>query len=594
MKRYLNLNGISWVLDGDTDRAMGVRPLAQKMMHVMKMQNVNNLDHIWYTHRMEDGTVIRVESLFGRDKAYVYCEPKIYAPKKEFIKKTVRVFVPGICLNSNIIISEYTTYYDTDGIFGNWGGITEGSFGDIHVCATPDWGGHLATVKDTPFPKQHCSKTEAPPFKCNGLEGLKIYPCTDWGNKNVYKQDTVVGSVSHSDTGNPGGTMEVDGCSVAGCSIELGSCTQTPEAIALAGGYTLDSCCANPGYEWCEEYTGYTCGGEYGCLERHREYYLVYVGCGWLRRVRIVKVHYTEHNSLICSIYQWIGTTDSVEYETSLVGEYQLGSEISRDIVSSADGIYELTLRTYSYPYGPLDRTSGNIIINDPLINRTQRYNFHTEYNSSCVGITDEYYTLQDKEPESAGVYYCSYIDSSCELKNFEDKYIYLFTVCEYNRYSHNHSDSVQYWNDGCTCTLTGVCGVGGEQSRVYGPLYIYAMVNGDMVELDRIAECGDYSFNCLESHIFDADGIPVYMYSYSLLGYTDDSWDHYKTEYVRYGYFYGSSEKHFQSEKYHPAGVLETDGKGISVLHKVDDSDKYAWGGCAGFIVEREIEVSL
>ena len=87
MKRYLNLNGISWVLDGDTDRAMSVRPLAQKMMHVMKMQNVNNLDHIWYTHRMEDGTVIRVESRFGRDSAYVYCEP--YGGRKKIVEKIV-------------------------------------------------------------------------------------------------------------------------------------------------------------------------------------------------------------------------------------------------------------------------------------------------------------------------------------------------------------------------------------------------------------------------------------------------------------------------------------------------------------------------
>ena len=96
MKRYLNLNGISWVLDGDTDRAMSVRPLAQKMMHVMKMQNVNNLDHVWYTHRMEDGTVIRVESLFGRDRAYVYCEPTMPVEKGRIEKKLTEYILPAI------------------------------------------------------------------------------------------------------------------------------------------------------------------------------------------------------------------------------------------------------------------------------------------------------------------------------------------------------------------------------------------------------------------------------------------------------------------------------------------------------------------
>lgn len=96
MKRYLNLNGISWVLDGDTDRAMGVRPLAQKMMHVMKMQNVNNLDHVWYTHRMDDGTVIRVESLFGKDRAYVYCDPPPPVSKGRVKEKRTEYIVPAI------------------------------------------------------------------------------------------------------------------------------------------------------------------------------------------------------------------------------------------------------------------------------------------------------------------------------------------------------------------------------------------------------------------------------------------------------------------------------------------------------------------
>lgn len=94
-KRYINLNGISFTLAGDTDRAMGVRPLAQKMMHMMKMQNVNDLDHVWNTHRMEDGTVIRVESRFGRDSAYVYCTPYGGVEKRRGRKIRKVLYVPA-------------------------------------------------------------------------------------------------------------------------------------------------------------------------------------------------------------------------------------------------------------------------------------------------------------------------------------------------------------------------------------------------------------------------------------------------------------------------------------------------------------------
>ena len=607
MKRYLNLNGISWVLDGDTDRAMGVRPLAQKMMHVMKMQNVNNLDHIWYTHRMEDGTVIRVESLFGRDKAYVYCEPKIYAPKKEFIKKTVRVFVPGICLST----AEYTDYDDgyQEGLFYKYADDAEGSFGNIFVFGSRDWTGKVGIIEGTKFPKPFYSKGEEPPFYSDDNVGLRLYSCKDWGDKNaLYSSNISGGSTSHSDSGAPPtpepipSESELTGCDYYWSGLNSHAPGDEEEALVPENyAYFGDAWCKGPndplGCGACTEYTSTTCAGEYGCKKYEGVEYHCWVECGviggYITNIIVTKNEFKNYYDPLCYMGWWPGFLYT-EQNPSIVATYTFGAPASRTIYSTADAVYTILYKDGTYPYATMPRVSGNISITPDTCWRNQVFDYFGEQPDPCIRRSTWDYTLDYSTPSSVGYYAVSYVNNDCLLQPLQDKYIAMYNVSgrKYTRTANTSSFDGLY--AGCTCTLTGTCRFTGVSNYEYYNTKLYACVNGESV-LVAEGNTDEDMFYVNDTHIFDADGIPVYMYSYSLYRYDDDG-SRYVTDHVRYGYFYGSIDKHYQSEKFPPAGVVDDYGDGISCLHDVYGSaaeGRYGWGGCAGYMVEFEVELS-
>jgi len=69
---YFNLYGISFKVDGDIKKARERAYLANKLMFQTKMQNVNELDIISNSLRLDDGTIVNVMSQHGLDTANIY------------------------------------------------------------------------------------------------------------------------------------------------------------------------------------------------------------------------------------------------------------------------------------------------------------------------------------------------------------------------------------------------------------------------------------------------------------------------------------------------------------------------------------------
>jgi len=81
---YFNLYGISFKVDGDIKKARERAYLANKLMFQTKMQNVNGLDIISNSLRLDDGTVVNVMSQHGLDTA------EIYVPFEEVLEPQYR------------------------------------------------------------------------------------------------------------------------------------------------------------------------------------------------------------------------------------------------------------------------------------------------------------------------------------------------------------------------------------------------------------------------------------------------------------------------------------------------------------------------
>lgn len=610
MKRYLNLNGISWVLDGDTDRAMSVRPLAQKMMHVMKMQNVNNLDHVWYTHRMEDGTVIRVESLFGRDKAYVYCDPPVYAPKKRLIKKTVRRFVPGICLSTTDSTDREDGYQE--GLFYKYADYAEGSFGNIFVFGNMNWAGKICTIEGTKFSKPFYSSTryyEEPPFYSDDNMGCDLYSCKDWGYKSAKFFYTLSGETTHDDSGEPPAPPTIPSESeLTGCDYYwtgLGSHAPVDEERAIVPEnyvYYSDAWCKGPndpeGCGACTEYTTTTCLGEYTCKKEEWVEYHCWVECGelggYITNIIVTKNKVIKSYDPWCYMGWWPGDI-SVVYSPSIIATHTYGVPASRTIYSTATGVYTITAKDGLYPYATMNRDSGNIVITPNTCWRNQIFDYFGEQTAPCTRRSTWDYTLDYSSPDSVGNYAVSYINANCTIESLRDKYIALYEARGEVYRITRETDSFNGQYEGCTCTLNGVCSFEGTASHTYPAAKLYACVNGESA---LVAEgyTSDDMFYVNDTHVFDADGIPVYMYSYTMFHYNDEG-SAYNADHTRYGYFYGSINNHYQSEKFLPAGIMDDEGEGISMLHDVYGSaaeGRYGWGGCAGYMVEEEIEVEV
>jgi len=237
---------------------------------------------------------------------------------------------------------------------------------------------------------------------------------------------------------------------------------------------------------------------------------------------------------------------------------------------------------------------------------------------SMCARTHCSTYSFREIYPWSGFSYSGAFIqdlgneEHVCPVADFKNLYFVL--TQEYHKYhdanacDHNwHVSDVGYysgfWSDGRVAT----CGSSPSQPWVdtrYEQFYVLVIIlNGERIEIDRTDDYGgpmSYrrdEFDGLESLILDFLGKPVYMYSYARYKVPEGQR---QCMYVRYGYFIEESGvmKHYQSQKYEPAGVVKY-GR-LQEMHDVAGSierdGKYGYGQCAGFIVkntfEREIPV--
>jgi len=189
-----------------------------------------------------------------------------------------------------------------------------------------------------------------------------------------------------------------------------------------------------------------------------------------------------------------------------------------------------------------------------------------------------------------------------CPIKRFSNLHFEIVPVYHYH-HEYDYCDSrwkvsgVGYdgdvWQDGTVGSLSGVPSSADTRLESYYVLLI--ILNGKIIEIDRSDDYGDEmtersdEFSARDSLILDFMGTPVYMYSYSRRRRNPDT-GKYFVLYTRYGYFL--NDKHYQSEKFEPAGV--TCGGHLYDLHDVAGSakrGKYGFGQCAGFIVKNTFE---
>jgi hypothetical protein len=93
-RRYFNMDGISYSLSGDLEAAWKIRNLAKRLMFVTKTANTHNLDQVWNTTRLDNGSLVKVRSIFGRDFAEIYVPPQIEIPVKKI--ETWETITPNV------------------------------------------------------------------------------------------------------------------------------------------------------------------------------------------------------------------------------------------------------------------------------------------------------------------------------------------------------------------------------------------------------------------------------------------------------------------------------------------------------------------
>jgi len=175
-----------------------------------------------------------------------------------------------------------------------------------------------------------------------------------------------------------------------------------------------------------------------------------------------------------------------------------------------------------------------------------------------------------------------------CPVESFYNKY-FLMIVEEYSE--RNISRTCPQWAvTGYGYDAEGVYDHGGvstcsgtsvDEETTYRILCIN--LNGERIEIDVGDDEHDY-FEVSDSCILDFMGTPIYMYAYYKTRYTNGDYD---GIYTRYGYF--MNDKHYQSEKFYPAGITNYSGR-ISVLHDVYGSmniGEYGYGECSGYVIK-------
>ena len=124
--------------------------------------------------------------------------------------------------------------------------------------------------------------------------------------------------------------------------------------------------------------------------------------------------------------------------------------------------------------------------------------------------------------------------------------------------------------------------------------LQLIASVMGQDVVIDEKEDSENYIFRTLHSNVFNAEGRPIFMYSYCLIKIEENGGE--TIEYIKYGYFDTTHERHIESEQYEPAGLYVVqfsrryDLPYHDVFNSFEQYGKYACGLCSAFNLNRQI----
>ena len=608
----VNMYGIRYFIDGDLSD-----PLVKKLMvqarndlQQMKDRNINNIPHIW----LNKPNAYKIVSQFGIDSAYINVpvlvgekhkkEKEVYKIEKE---ETYR-FVPAIYINTPelLLLHAELPYYF--GLTGRWHYIS-----DVSVCSDGNWNGAFEVIKDSEM-----NGAGEPGTVCKDgtkTDDLEVIACYNWGNADFYwswdcdydgLEDTISQTLfnpapylGHSLNGGEDYAWED---ALAGGAVYYWT-IGTP--VPICPGVEADIEAADEGWDstglyyarnddYVVSYDPPQCKNDWW-----EDTYLVFrYRCGAGHLFFEYEVEGWQEHRKVTGLWYYMGLCfgygDTYCYEavnTWPVARTSGGGGQTREWTEH----HYLPYFGYSYVKlfdDDLQRSDGEFYFDFDYFTETTEMRMGS-MTAPCETSQSDTYNDFELYPSLEG-FPGAYIQDIgepeyiCPVESFYNKY-FLMIVEEYWEYVGSRTCSP--WNvTGYGYDAGGVydqgsiapCpGTGSDEETQYRILCIN--LNGERIEIDTGDDELDY-FEVSDSLILDFMGQPVYMYAYKRYRYTNGGYD---GTYTRYGYFL--NDKHYQSEKFYPAGITNSTGR-ITNLHDVYGSmniGKYGYGKCSGYIIK-------
>jgi len=599
---YFNLYGISFKVDGDIKKARERAYLANKLMFQTKMQNVNELDIISNSLRLDDGTIVNVMSQHGLDTANIYVPPE---PVKEEIIEIEEgyYFVPGICM---ITGEDPDDYYDYDTLDSS----------QISVCGKEDWTGRIVVlpesdIVDTPGDR-------FPDYIPLGIEGLKEYGHQGddywfgdgWEDVEDSTTDTEFSPVPYLGNSTNGAydyayeVMKAQGplyyYTGLGvpyyCDEEIdyyGNMAAKYEAIDPAWGFltgwwgevfTLnDGYCADMGADGCCDEVMHA--NKFVGVQKCSSYHLFFSFV--LDSIRCHEL--TPSHSIMGLCFSDGPQTEDLIVEH--LSNETIGGPQDRTVTEIYHG--KQTLVTDELP----DRAAGEIVLK--CSDYYQKTTNHLTLPSICN--YKQTYTWERITPYPFHYYMAgAYVpDSAAEDDLTQDKYFSIFSEQIFDIKPSTKTQSFWNFDDPPGYGTDGIYNQGIPASLNTSATSIRSMtfvadVNGEQVELENRVYEDDYPWFILtDAHILTCLGDTYYMYCYFVWEGIDSVWTVTK---VQYGYFKNDINTHIQSQAFVPEGFMSAAGR-KTVHHDVLGSKDfktplYGIGKCAGFLIKTTEEV--
>lgn len=579
-RRYFNLKGISFTLTGDIEQAKGLVGYASKLMFLTDLANNNNIEQVVNHRRLKTGAEIKVGINHGRKSANIYYPP---AQIQEPIKKDEEIqefwrFVPAICINN---------------------GAGKGSWqdeGKISVCTSADWKGVRWVSPETEYAYYPGEKNPENLF-------LGVKQLTQWGYVDWYFwADFVTTEDTLSDTGfspfpyygydSQDGGEDAAINAVAPVYYQLGGSYVCEDLEELHNQWFTGNL---PATGWTAVMSGvswYIWNDEY-CAA-----YNVTCCNEWHLWTKLFLSAQCGQGHLMANIY-CMKVNEVAFYDKDYLFGTCLGGQIdcsmeTQELFNTTVGSAQHRIREENiredYTFISDDDPRGDGLVSFSFNFHQLWYNKREAFMTApCETNQVDTYINNYIIPETWG--FCGgYIHESCNNKDIVDDYfvIYIEEVWE-----ESFVNTCSPWKaSGYGYSSTGVynhgwlnsCSGGGSGYNFYRR--ICANVLGERVVIDEAppTDNGDTVFTCTDSKLYAVNGVPVFMYAYTsatatIIG-TSFKW---VVNYTRYGYFKGTFDNHYQSEKFYPIDGV------ASSLHDVFGSEEkglYGWGQCAGYMI--------